>query len=76
VIDLRVLRPRDESTVLDPVRRTHTALLIDEGTRSGSLAAEVSARFGAVGFAAYTRDRRRRTLLARQDHGTVVLDVS
>jgi pyruvate dehydrogenase E1 component beta subunit len=44
VIDLRVLRPRDESTVLDPVRRTHTALLIDEGTRSGSLAAEVSAR--------------------------------
>jgi pyruvate dehydrogenase E1 component beta subunit len=44
VIDLRVLRPVDASTVLESVRRTHTALVIDEGTRSGSLAAEVSAR--------------------------------
>jgi pyruvate dehydrogenase E1 component beta subunit len=44
VIDLRVLRPLDESTVLESVRRTHAAVLVDEGTRSGSLAAEVSAR--------------------------------
>ena len=44
VVDLRSLRPLDEQTVLDSVRRTHRAVLIDEGWRSGSLAAEVSAR--------------------------------
>ena len=44
VIDLRVLRPLDEATVLDSVARTHRAVIVDEGWRSGSLAAEVSAR--------------------------------
>jgi pyruvate dehydrogenase E1 component beta subunit len=44
VVDLRVLRPLDEATVLASVRRTHAALLVDEGTRSGSLASEVSMR--------------------------------
>ena len=44
VIDLRVLRPLDERTVLDSVARTHRAVVVDEGWRSGSLAAEVSAR--------------------------------
>jgi pyruvate/2-oxoglutarate/acetoin dehydrogenase E1 component len=44
VIDLRVLRPLDEATVLDSVRRTRRAVVVDEGWRSGSFAAEVSAR--------------------------------
>ena len=44
VIDLRVLRPLDDATVMDSVRRTHRAVIVDEGWRSGSLAAEVMAR--------------------------------
>jgi pyruvate dehydrogenase E1 component beta subunit len=44
VVDLRVLRPLDESTILDSVRRTHRAVVVDEGWRSGGLAAEVIAR--------------------------------
>jgi pyruvate dehydrogenase E1 component beta subunit len=44
VVDLRVLRPLDEDIVLESVRRTHRAVIVDEMWRSGSLAAEVSAR--------------------------------
>jgi pyruvate dehydrogenase E1 component beta subunit len=44
VVDLRVLRPLDEATILDAVARTHRAVIVDEGWRSGSIAAEVSAR--------------------------------
>ena len=44
VIDLRVLRPLDDATVMESVRRTHRAIIVDEGWRSGSLAAEVMAR--------------------------------
>jgi pyruvate dehydrogenase E1 component beta subunit len=44
VIDLRTLRPLDEATILASVARTHRAVIVDEGWRSGSLAAEVSAR--------------------------------
>jgi pyruvate dehydrogenase E1 component beta subunit len=44
VIDLRTLRPLDDATLLDSVRRTHRAVVVDEGWRSGSLAAEISAR--------------------------------
>jgi pyruvate dehydrogenase E1 component beta subunit len=44
VIDLRSLRPLDDATVMESVRRTHRAVVVDEGWRSGSLAAEVSAR--------------------------------
>ena len=44
VIDLRSLRPLDEKTILDSVAKTHRAVIVDEGWRSGSLAAEVSAR--------------------------------
>jgi pyruvate dehydrogenase E1 component beta subunit len=44
VVDLRVLRPLDEPTILESVARTHRAVLIDEGWRSGGIAAEVSAR--------------------------------
>jgi pyruvate dehydrogenase E1 component beta subunit len=44
VIDLRVLRPLDTEVVLDSVRHTRRAVVVDEGWRSGSLSAEVSAR--------------------------------
>lgn len=44
VIDLRVLRPLDEDTILQSVRRTRRAVIVDEGWRSGSLSAEVMAR--------------------------------
>jgi pyruvate dehydrogenase E1 component beta subunit len=44
VIDLRSLRPLDDDTIMSSVARTHRAVVVDEGWRSGSLAAEVSAR--------------------------------
>jgi pyruvate dehydrogenase E1 component beta subunit len=44
VIDLRSLRPLDDETIVSSVRRTHRAVVVDEGWRSGSLSAEVSAR--------------------------------
>jgi pyruvate/2-oxoglutarate/acetoin dehydrogenase E1 component len=50
VIDLRVLRPLDTPTVLESVAKTHRAVVIDEGWRTGSFAAEVSARIMEGGF--------------------------
>ena len=50
VIDLRVLRPLDDATILASVRRTHRAVIVDEGWRSGSLSAEVSARIMEQAF--------------------------
>jgi pyruvate dehydrogenase E1 component beta subunit len=50
VIDLRTLRPLDDATVIGSVRRTHRAVIVDEGWRSGSLAAEVSARITEQAF--------------------------
>ncbi|MFC3890812.1 alpha-ketoacid dehydrogenase subunit beta [Lentzea rhizosphaerae] len=44
VIDLRTLRPLDADTFLESVRRTHRAVVVDEGWRSGSLSAEIAAR--------------------------------
>ena len=44
VVDLRVLRPLDTPTLLASVERTHRAVIIDEGWRSGGIAAEISAR--------------------------------
>lgn len=44
VLDLRVLRPLDTAGIVDSVRRTRRAVVVDEGWRSGSLAAEVMAR--------------------------------
>ena len=50
VIDLRVLRPLDGAAVIESVVRTHRAVVIDEGWRSGSLAAEISARIMEQAF--------------------------
>jgi pyruvate dehydrogenase E1 component subunit beta len=44
VIDLRSLRPLDMPTVLASVRKTHRAIVVDEGWRTGSLAAEILAQ--------------------------------
>jgi pyruvate dehydrogenase E1 component beta subunit len=44
VLDLRSLRPLDDAALVASVRRTHRAVVVDEGWRSGSLSAEVSAR--------------------------------
>jgi pyruvate dehydrogenase E1 component beta subunit len=43
VVDLRTLRPLDEAAILASVR-THRAVVVDEGWRSGSLSAEIVAR--------------------------------
>ncbi|MGY1735049.1 alpha-ketoacid dehydrogenase subunit beta [Geodermatophilus sp. SYSU D00684] len=44
VLDLRTLRPLDDAALAATVARTHRAVVVDEGWRSGSLSAEVSAR--------------------------------
>jgi pyruvate dehydrogenase E1 component beta subunit len=44
VIDLRTLRPLDNETIFTSVAKTHRALIVEEGWRSGSLSAEISAR--------------------------------
>jgi pyruvate dehydrogenase E1 component beta subunit len=44
VIDLRSLRPLDNETIFSSVKKTHRALIVDEGWKSGSLSAEISAR--------------------------------
>lgn len=43
VVDLRTLRPLDMPTVLASVSRTRRAVVVDEGWRTCSLAAEISA---------------------------------
>lgn len=50
VIDLRSLRPLDEHTILDSVARTHRAEVVDEGWRSGSISAEITARIAEKAF--------------------------
>jgi pyruvate dehydrogenase E1 component beta subunit len=50
VIDLRVLRPLDMAPVLESVKKTRRAVVVDENWRSGSLAAEVMARIMEQGF--------------------------
>jgi 2-oxoisovalerate dehydrogenase E1 component beta subunit len=44
VLDLRTLKPMDEAAILASVARTHRAVIVDEGWRSGSISAEISAR--------------------------------
>jgi len=44
VIDLRTLRPLDNETILNSVARTHRAVVVDEGWRTGGISAEISAR--------------------------------
>lgn len=50
VIDLRTLRPLDDATYLASIAKTHRALIVDEGWRSGSISAEISARIMEQAF--------------------------
>ena len=50
VIDLRVLRPLDDATLMSSVGKTRRALVVDEGWRSGSLAAEIITRIVEQAF--------------------------
>ena len=50
VIDLRSLRPLDTPTLLASVARTHRAVVVDEGWRTGSLAGEIAAILGERAF--------------------------
>jgi pyruvate/2-oxoglutarate/acetoin dehydrogenase E1 component len=44
VVDLRTLRPLDTATIVESVVRTRRALVVDEGWRTLSIAAEVATR--------------------------------
>lgn len=64
VIDLRVLRPLDMATVTASVTRTHRAVIVDEGWKSGSLSAEIAARLAED--ALYTLDAPVRRVCSRE----------
>jgi pyruvate dehydrogenase E1 component beta subunit len=50
VIDLRVLRPLDMATIFDSIKKTHRALIVDDGWESGGISAELSARISKSMF--------------------------
>ncbi len=50
MIDLRVLRPLDDATIMESLARTRRAVIVDEGWRTGSLSAEIAARIGDQAF--------------------------
>jgi pyruvate/2-oxoglutarate/acetoin dehydrogenase E1 component len=50
VIDLRSLRPLDDQTIIASVTKTRRAVVVDEGWRSGSLAAEIGMRIAEQAF--------------------------
>lgn len=50
VIDLRSLRPLDDETIMNSVKKTHRVMVVDEGWRSGSISAEIMARINEQAF--------------------------
>jgi pyruvate dehydrogenase E1 component beta subunit len=50
VVDLRTLRPLDNQALAESVSRTHRALVVDEGWRSGGISAEITARLVEQSF--------------------------
>jgi len=50
VLDLRTLRPLDDDAIVATVEKTHRAVVIDEGWRSGGISAELSARITENAF--------------------------
>ena len=50
VIDLRTLRPWDHETVLDSVKKTGRAVVVNESPKMGGLAADVSAVISEEAF--------------------------
>jgi len=50
VLDLRSLRPLDNDSILSTVGKTHRAVIVDEGWRSGGISAEIMARITEGAF--------------------------
>jgi pyruvate/2-oxoglutarate/acetoin dehydrogenase E1 component len=50
VIELRSLRPLDDAAIIGSVAKTHRALIVDEGWKSGGLSAEIAARIMEQAF--------------------------
>jgi pyruvate dehydrogenase E1 component beta subunit len=50
VVDLRSLRPLDLDTIVASAARTHRAVVVDEGWKTGSLAGELSALIAESAF--------------------------
>ncbi|MFZ2103383.1 MAG: pyruvate dehydrogenase complex E1 component subunit beta, partial [Oricola sp.] len=50
VIDLRTLRPLDMETVITSVSKTHRAVVIDEGWKTGSISAEIGMQLAEKAF--------------------------
>ena len=50
VVDLRTLRPLDDATIMESVRRCRRAVVVDEGWRSGGIAAEITTRIMEQAF--------------------------
>ncbi len=50
VIDLRSLRPIDWPTIVESVARTHRAVVVDEGWRTGGLSAELASGIAERAF--------------------------
>lgn len=44
VVDLRTLRPLDNATIVESIGKTHRAVIVDEGWKTGSISAEIMAR--------------------------------
>ena len=50
VVELRSLRPLDGATIAGSVARTHRAVIVDEGWRTGGLSAEIAAQITELAF--------------------------
>ena len=50
VVDLRTIRPLDERTILDSVKRTSKVLIVHEDTKMGGVGAELAALVGEKAF--------------------------
>jgi pyruvate dehydrogenase E1 component beta subunit len=50
VIDLRTLRPLDSDTVIESVKKTNRAVLLEEAWRTGGFMAEIASRIQEEAF--------------------------
>jgi pyruvate dehydrogenase E1 component beta subunit len=50
IVDLRSLRPLDEDTIVDSVRKTHRCVVVHEGWPYGGVGAEISDRVQRLAF--------------------------
>lgn len=50
LIDLRILRPLDEETIIASVAKTHRVLIVEDAWRSVSISAEISSRIAENAF--------------------------